>query len=81
MNPASLVTDAKDVRWANAMERKGLLKACLVPHVKRLMGENCFLFLGGDEKRRLRKVVEPAFTPAAIQSYASLIDTVVKEEL
>eukprot|EP00977_Amphora_coffeiformis_P024704 scaffold16706_cov153-Amphora_coffeaeformis.AAC.2 len=81
MNPVVLMTDEEDVRWAMTQERKGKLKALMLPHFLKLVGEDSIMVKSGEEHKRLRKVFEPAFTPTAIRDYATTIDSEVQKKL
>jgi len=81
MTPCVVVTNEEDVRWAMSMERKGPLRALMLPHFRKLIGEEAIMFKSGEEHRCMRKVFEPAFTPGAIRDYAAVMDQTTKEQL
>ena len=81
MNPVVLLLDEDSVRWAMTQERKGKTKALILPHLLSLLGEDSIMVKSGEEHKRLRKVFEPAFTPAAIRDYAAAIDNETQKKL
>lgn len=81
MNPTVVVTEEEDVRWAMMQERRGKVKALILPHFQSLVGEESIFVKAGEEHKRLRKAFEPAFTPTAIRDYASAIDSEAQKKL
>ena len=79
--PTVIVSSDEDVQWVSTLERKGIVSAHALPHLKRMLGEESIMVKSGDEHKRLRKVFEPAFTPLAIRDYASTMDTIAQERL
>jgi cytochrome P450 len=81
MTPVVCVTDEEDVRWALMQERKGRSKALILPHFRKLLGEESIMVKSGEDHKRLRKIFEPAFTPMAIRDYAAAIDFEAQKKL
>lgn len=81
MIPGVVFTQDEDIHWVMTQERKGNIIAFMLPHLKRLLGEEAIMVKSGEEHKRLRKAFEPAFTPLAIRDYAGSIDKIAQEEL
>lgn len=79
--PVLLIVDDDDIRWAMTQERKGMIRANILPHWAKLIGNESVFLKFGDEHKKLRKIFEPAFSPTAIKDYGKTMDTVVRSQL
>jgi cytochrome P450 len=80
-NITILVTSEEDVnRWLT-QERKGNASSSVMPHVKKLIGEGAIMLESHAQHRRLRRIFEPSFSPAAVKGYLDIVDRVAREQL
>lgn len=81
MMPAVSILDDDDMRWLMKEERKGHLRPTSAPHIVQLLGSNSILMTHGKRHRLLRRMLEPAFTPGAVNDYASLLNSSIEQQL
>ena len=79
--PSVFFIGDSDVTWYLAQERKGNLVPWLPPHVIKLMGPTSIITSHGTFHRRLRRLMEPAFSPSAVQNFTSIIDSIIADTL
>jgi cytochrome P450 len=81
MVPSMSMVQEGDVTWAIKEERKGHFVPQVIPFVMDLIGRETIMMESGPAHKRLRKVFEPTFSPAAVKGYAQLIDSTTLKTL
>lgn len=81
MTPTVVAGDEESASWLVSLERKGLSVPPPTPILVKVLGESNVLLQSGAVHKRLRRIMDPLFTPKAIRQYTSIIDTTVKTEL
>ncbi|KAL3810953.1 hypothetical protein ACHAXA_005369 [Cyclostephanos tholiformis] len=79
--PAVFATDEASMADLSAEESRKNLDAFFPPHHKKLFGPQSLLVQSGEQHARLRRLIQPTLSPAAVKSYQQVIDSSVAKFL